>query len=113
MSNIIEEMRETADFLEDNLTYGPMYEGPDAAQKIRTWADRLAAATVLVAVPDGGKVQAFQMDGNDLLFITNGSLHIKDMDTILSLGPDRFYNHINDETLIQPVRLVPLAEATL
>ena len=91
----------------------PDYKSDEVQQDLRKLAD-LIAAGVLVPVPDGEECEWQELEDSDMdgLFIVDGQLCCRDRGSMgkvvaVSTGAS---SHIYDEDIVQPVRLVPLAE---
>lgn len=105
--NIIEKINEVLYDLDcaDNMS--------EEYKKLDSIREYLQHCGALVPVPDGPEMTAFRTDGNDLFLQLDGRVYdhrggfsYRDVST-------RDMKRIEDDTIVQPVRLVPITEAEI
>lgn len=106
---IIEEMREMAGRMNEA---GLHWE----RDRLLSWADRLERSGALVPVADGEACRVEALYDEDRLVKHDGKIYYGDSDgsgyaAISNTKPD--FPNFDDDTIVQPVRLVPIAEAEL
>ena len=102
---IIEDLRYAAD--------NPDVFEHDYPAILRRIADRLEHSGALVPVPDGGACAAGDARGNHTFIMRGGDVFMSEPHLWDWVRIDGTYAELNDDIFVQPVRLVPIAEAEL